>query len=262
MKSYTFIVIVFISLSCKLFAQVTNPLDKNYTPPQNSIFGKNGETIKSSYEGLGERSANMVRLSITDFTRSQVRLIYERKIGKSTAATFGFGWSYGSDFIENIATSGGLMDELFGKNESGEELSSLQHFSKYKSGYSISTSFKYILRDDEPSVFFIEFGYKFVRLNYQSLNEISGVPVSNPEFSANINNFSICLGNNWINNIGKITFIQEFSYGIGLKYFTWDKYTQYSDNSGAIESYNKQTNQKCSNTYPIIVFRYQIGFGW
>ncbi|MEI6347908.1 MAG: hypothetical protein WCP69_08180 [Bacteroidota bacterium] len=255
--------IIFFTFTIRFgLAQNKNPLDERYTPLKSSIFGSEKSSKKSNLNNDIFRSANMIKLSLTDFARSQVRLVYERSFSSSFSVTAGFGWSYGPDYIENLSTSGGLMTDLFKQNEPGEELSSLQHFSKYQSGYSISTTLKYIISEEYPSTSFVEFGYKYARQNYKSLIEISGVPVSDALFKANFNVLSVAYGNNWTYSSGRISFTHELSYGLGLKFYSWDQYLEIRDNRGYSVSFDKQANKTISNKYPIFILRYQMGIGW
>lgn len=242
--------------------QNINPLDDGYTPSKKSIFGQMGSSAKSNDATFDGRCSNMLKLSLTDFVRSQIRLVYERKINPNFSCTAGFSPLYGPDYLENLASSGELVESLFRQNDNGIPIATLQRFSTFKSGYTISASVKRILNEESESASFVEFGYKYEHLNYQSLIQISGVPVSYPLFDANFNNFSVSLGKVWILGWEKVHIIHEASGGVGMKFYSWDKYVLNTDPMGYSVSYDKQANQSIFNKYPIFVFRYQVGVGW
>lgn len=256
------------------FGQNLNPLDEKYQPPKNSIFSSNVNSNSSSNSNSpSNRKKNQVSFLFTDLSRSDLRFEYERQLNSSISATGGFGFSFGTDYIEKNANLYIMSDDVNNnRNYDIKGLGGLYSISNHDNGYSFSFGLKKYFNENDNNSNYMNFQWKLTNnkysINTQELYSSSSSDF-NPadlEYQVRLSYFSYMFGTSFRSSLGKTCLVNDFSIGFGLKLAYYDKFileekplnlqTEY-DNTW----YTKK-DERLNYKNPFILFRYQLGIAW
>lgn len=271
MKKYCVVMFFMVCISSS-FAQISNPLDDKYKPHPTSIFGSNNQSNSSARNiRTSTRKMNQFTLLVTDVSRSNIRIDYERKLSNSMAAIGGFAFSYGKDYMERHMNLYEMSRDLDNYSNTGRPLDYLYEASNIKNGYSVLLGLKLYYNEEDSYSSYFSLQWKMTNANYTLQNEQYSYNYYEPspkniEYNVNLNYFSICMGTSFRYNISKIVLINDFSYGIGLKLVYFDKYIAARKPSELQVNGNDEwfikTNHRENYLNPYILFRYQLGIAW
>ncbi len=264
MKKFIFALLI-LSGSLFTFGQNPNPLDEKYQPPKNSIFNSNGKSDFSSSKTISERKSNSLSFLFTDLARYDLRFEYERKINETYSATGGFGFSLGVDIIERSLNFYEIASEIHSSSE-GKFLTDLYRSGMKKSGYNFAIGLRRYYREESSYSSYMSMMWKMTRDNYRMPDDGYYSPTS-LDFGVNLHYFTFMIGTSLRSGSGKYLFVNDFSYGFGLKYSVYDQFKETPkpvdlQTSSQDTWYQKQEGFNLNLLTPVILFRYEIGISW
>lgn len=254
---------------------LSNDLDKEYTPPQTSIFNnKNSDNITSNYNDVSQNK-NIITIGLINFMRGYYDINYERAFNSRLSLSASFGKFFMRDIIYNdIGEFFEVINDYDDDEIREKEIISNSDIIN-KNSYQYSLAFKfYFDKDYYNSRQFIEFRTRIMKINYKwsnssdfyNSNALIGLPTT--YFDSKI--FTFNYGYQWNTGSNKIKLCQEFLVGIGLKnnnYYGYtlkpiDKSYGYDLNSSTNNSGEFYYKNKINETRLTITCGYKLGIGW
>ncbi|MBA3899935.1 MAG: hypothetical protein H0X62_06955 [Bacteroidetes bacterium] len=253
-----------IAISAQNEPGISNQLDQRFTPPPNSVLGKETGGSKSNFIGSGELT-NVIKFNPILLSRNIAAVFYERYITEEFSLTGGLGFCYGKDFFTQIGSS---MDfELIESNSiSLFSLSDMMNRGTFVSGGNYFSSIAlrlYWETYDNYRTAYLELNarnYKntlsLTESNYIPLHDITSVEIRNTTY-----NFII---GTQISTHGNIKTVHDIYGGFGVRGTRYNIFETKSfyDSNGIPEERLLKTQNHEKRYFPMFLVGYIFGFGF
>lgn len=256
---------VFFLLCSSSFAQdkepvPENPLDKKYTPGNNTIFNMQGS--KNPLRTSDVIVKNVIKFCPTMLFRQKVSFYYEREIIKGFSMQVGVYKAFGDDVFQK--TFFGLKD--YTSLSDVINPSQLLRNSKFYSSWpGVSLSSRYYFSEFSFDEAYIELAYRYEKMNYLVDPTVNAYRVEGSN-TASFKMNALSFGFGFMLMAGtKSNISHEFFINFGIKYF---KYTQFDfvlvkDAVSNKEVYRKSESlEQKAKLMPAINIGYSFGFGF
>lgn len=256
---------VLVSLFSPSFAQdkapvPENPLDKKYTPGNNTIFNIQGS--KNPLRTSDVTVKNIIKFCPTMLLRQKVSFYYERQIIKGFAMQVGIDKAFGDDVFQR--TFFGLKDyKSLDDVLNPDDL--LKNAKFYGSWPGLTLSARYYFSGFSFDEAYMELAYQYEKMNYLVDPTVNAYRVEGSNTASfKMNAFSFGYG--FMIMAGtKSNISHEFFINFGIKYF---KYTQFDFVTVKNAVSNREVYRKSESLeqkeklMPAINIGYRFGFGF
>ena len=270
LKTFTCLVLIClifqVSISFGQAVIIDNEMDKKYTPNQSSLFNN---LIKKSNDNSSSSTteitfSNTIRFTPTMLFRQKVFVTYDRKLYDGLALSLGIGKSFGIDYFQNLNID---IQDFNTTNNALNASEIVNQLNSTLDGGSplLHASLKVYFRGTAFSESYMEFGYRYERLDYTLNPTVNSIKVEGrATASFKMSALSFGYGYSWAGgSSGKIT--HDFYINTGIKFFNYTSFDKFHIGTGSQHSdyvYRAGVVDLSFKIIPSINMGYAFGFGF